>query len=53
MSEYVKVKKVDLTRLITASQEAHSLLDDVHCYDTEVYEELGEALTSIEYKDIN
>ena len=44
MSEYVKVKKSDLDNLISAASDARSLLDAVHCYDTEIYEDLGEAI---------
>ena len=44
MSEYVKVNKEDLLALIDAAANAHSLLDNVHCYDTEVFEALGEAI---------
>ena len=44
MSEYVKVKKSDLEHLIGVASDARSLLDDVHCYDTQTYEDLGEAL---------
>ncbi len=44
MSEYVKVNKQDLLALIDAASNARSLLDDVHCYETEVYEILGEVI---------
>ena len=44
MSEYVKVNKEDLIKLIDAAYDAHRLLDAVHCYDTEVYETLGEVI---------
>lgn len=44
MSEYVKVNKEDLLSLIDAAANAHSMLGDVHCYDTEVYETLGEVI---------
>ena len=44
MSEYAKVNKEDLTKLIDAAYCARSLLDSVHCYDTEVYETLGEVI---------
>ena len=46
MSEYVKVNKEGLTKLIDAAYCARSLLDSVHCYDTEVYETLGEVIQS-------
>ena len=44
MSEYVKVKKSDLDNLISAAADARSILDAVHCYDTQTYEDLGEAI---------
>ena len=51
MSEYVKVKKSELVSLLSAAADAHSMLDDVHCYDTEVYELLGQAL-NLTYEDV-
>lgn len=51
MSEFVKVKKSELISLLSSAADAHSLLDAVHCYDTEVYELLGEAL-SLFYEDV-
>ena len=51
MSEFVKVKKSELISLLSSAADAHSMLDDVHCYDTEVYELLGEAL-NLSYEDI-
>lgn len=51
MSEFVKVKKSELISLLSSAADAHSMLDAVHCYDTEVYELLGEAL-SLSYEDI-
>ena len=51
MSEFVKVRKSELILVLNTAADAHSMLDDVHCYDTEVYEMLGEAL-SLSYEDI-
>lgn len=51
MSEFVKVKKSELISLLSSAADAHSMLDAVHCYDTEVYELLGEAL-NLSYEDI-
>lgn len=51
MSEFVKVKKSELIALLSSAADAHSMLGDVHCYDTEVYEMLGEAL-GLSYEDI-
>lgn len=50
--QYVKVLKDDLDALIGSASCAHSMLGDVHCYDTEVYDDLGEILDKIEYEDI-
>lgn len=44
MTEYVRVDKEQLLKLIDAASNARSMLDDVHCYDTETYETLGDAL---------
>ena len=51
MSEYVKVKKSDLDNLIGAASDARSILDAVHCYDTQTYEDLGEA-TQITWEEV-
>lgn len=51
MGEFVKVKKSELIALLSSAADARSMLDAVHCYDTEVYELLGEAL-SLSYEDI-
>ena len=51
MSEFVKVKKSELIALLSSAADAHSMLDDVHCYDTEVYELLGQAL-NLTYEDV-
>ena len=51
MSEFVKVKKSELISLLSSCYVTYSMLDDVHCYDTEVYEMLGEAL-NLSYEDI-
>lgn len=51
MSEYVKVNKEDLLALVDTASNARSMLDDVHCYDTEVYETLGEVI-QITWEDL-
>lgn len=53
MSEFVKVNKEDLDNLIGWASAARSLLDDVHCYDTPQYDNLGEALDKISYENID
>ena len=52
MSEYVKVKKSELDNLIGAASDARSILDAVHCYDAQTYEDLGEAI-QITWEEIN
>lgn len=52
-NQFVKVSRELLDNLIYAASNARSLLDDVHCYDTDVYEELGEALEDITYEVIS
>lgn len=52
MSEYVMVKLELIDNLIGAACAAHNLLDDVHCYDTDVYHNLGEAIDNIEIEEI-
>ena len=49
---FVKVNKEDLEYLLEWASEARSLLDDVHCYDTPQYDNLGEALDKLIYEDI-
>ena len=46
-NQFVKVSRELLVNLIDAASNARSMLDDVHCYDTDVYEELGEDLKEI------
>ena len=41
-----------LVHLISCASDAHSLLADVHCYDNNIYENLGDALNATEYKVI-
>lgn len=52
-NQFVKVSRELLDNLIGAASNARSMLDDVHCYDTDVYEELGKALEEITYEDIS
>ena len=51
--QFVKVSRELLDNLIAAASNSRSLLDDVHCYDTDVYEELSEALEGITYEVIS
>ena len=52
-NQFVKVSRKLLDNLIGAASNAQSMLDDVHCYDTDVYETLGEALEEITYEVIS
>lgn len=52
-NQFVKVSRELLDNLIYTASNARSLLDDVHCYDTDAYEELGEALEDITYEVIS
>lgn len=52
MSKYVRVEKSQLELLIGCAEDARSLLDDVHCYDTEIYENLSEILSVISFEEI-
>ena len=47
MSKMVEVDYEMLHNLIATSSEALGLLDAVHCYDTEVYENLKSAIDKI------
>lgn len=42
-----------LHNLITSSSEALELLDAVHCYDTEVYENLKSAIDDLKLESLN
>jgi len=50
MSKMIEVDFEMLRNLIMTSLEALELLDDVHCYDTEVYENLKSAVDKIVVK---
>ena len=50
MKQKVLIDVDVLENLICFASDAYSLLDDVHCYDTEVYENLSDALNAIEYE---
>ena len=47
MSKMIEVNCEMLHNLIKASDEALELLDAVHCYDTDVYENLKSAVDKI------
>ena len=50
MSKMVEVDYEMLHNLIATSSEALELLDAVHCYDTDVYENLKSAIDKIVVK---
>lgn len=52
MNKYVKVNKSDLEELIACANDAKMMLDDVHCYDTDVYDNLAEVLSGISFEEI-
>ena len=52
MKQFVKVDKEELESVLIAASEAVSLLDAVHCYDTEIYENLSKALGEITYESL-
>ena len=47
MNKMIEVDYEMLHNLIAASEEALQLLDAVHCYDTEVYENLKSAIDAL------
>ena len=52
MSKYVKIKKSDLEKLIECATDSKMMLSDVHCYDTDVYDNLTEVLSDISFEEI-
>ena len=52
MKQFVKVDKEELESVLKAASDAVSLLDAVHCYDTEIYENLSKALEEITYESL-
>ena len=53
MSKMIEVNCEMLHNLIKASSEALELLDAVHCYDTEVYENLKSAIDDLKLESLN
>ena len=49
MKQKVLIDVDVLENLISCASDAYRLLDDFHCYDTEVRENLSDALNAIEY----
>lgn len=53
MSKTIEIDCEMFTNLLEASSEALELLDDVHCYDTEVYENLKNAIEDLKLESVN
>lgn len=53
MSKTIEIDYEMFTNLLEASSEALELLDAVHCYDTEVYENLKIAIDDLKLENIN
>ena len=53
MSKMIEVDYEMVRNLIEASSEALQLLDAVHCYDTEVYENLKSAIDALSLNEVD
>ena len=53
MSKMIKVDCEKFKNLLRCSSEALELLDAVHCYDTEVYENLKSAVDALALNEVN
>lgn len=53
MSKTIEIDYEMFRNLLEASSEALELLDAVHCYDTDVYENLKKALKSLKWENVN
>ena len=53
MSKMIEVDYETLSNLLEASSEALELLDAVHCYDTEVYENLKSAIDALSLNEVD
>lgn len=53
MSKMIEVDYETLRNLLEASSEALELLDAVHCYDTEVYENLKSAIDNLKSESLS
>ena len=53
MSKIIEIDYEMFRNLIEASSEALELLDDVHCYDTEVYENLKSAIDYLSLNEVD
>ena len=53
MSKIIEVDYEMFHNLIATSSEALELLDAVHCYDTEVYENLKSAVDALALSEVD
>ena len=53
MSKTIEIDYKMFRNLLEASSEALELLDAVHCYDTEVYENLKSAIDALEFSEVD
>ena len=53
MSKMIKVNCEMFKNLLYCSSEALKLLDDVHCYDTDVYENLKNAIDALMSSEVD
>lgn len=53
MSKTIEIDYEMFTNLLEASSEALQLLDAVHCYDTDVYENLKSAVDALALSEVD
>ena len=53
MGKMIEVDYEMFRNLLEASSEALELLDAVHCYDTEVYENLKSAIDDLKFESMS
>lgn len=53
MSKTIEIDYEMFRNLLEASSEALQLLDDVHCYDTEVYENLKSVVDALTLSEVD
>ena len=53
MKKVIKIDYEMFHNLIATSSEALELLDAVHCYDTDVYENLKSAIDNLKSENMN
>ena len=53
MSKSIEIDYEMFKRFLNCSSEALELLDAVHCYDTEVYENLKSAIDALSLNEVD